>query len=244
MSRLVLHQIIAAEKGAKSRLESVITEIYKGIQKPEEFKGFIKKYTPKDDEGERFQDEKKVIQRNYVDTIKKAKKAFADLFDTTATRDYANCNARADVILDGFTIVQAPVTYLLFLEKKLVDIHTMVKALPTLDPDHEWTPDAQDNFFRSETVQTVKTKKINTVVTLAPATTEHAAQAQLAQEDVSIGHWDTTNLSGAIPMKQKEEILERIERVIKEVKFAREKANTTEVDEQRFGDAILAQIFK
>ena len=244
---LVLHQVIAVEKGAKARLMSTITEIYQANQKPDDFNGFVKKYTPIDEEGEKFHDEnkQKLVKNNYIASIKKAKKAFSELFDSTAMRDFANCNAKADVIVDGQVLIrQAPCTYLLFLEKKLVDIQTMVTAIPTLNPEFEWSKDPNSNLFRSEPITTVKTKKVAKVITLAPATDKHPAQAQVAQEDVTAGHWSTTNLSGAMPVTEKEEILERLEKIIKEVKCAREKANTVVAEDIKVGDAILAYIFK
>jgi hypothetical protein len=41
------------------------------------------------------------------------------LFDVTPTKDWANCEARADVKVDGRVLVpDVPVAYLLFLEKQ------------------------------------------------------------------------------------------------------------------------------
>lgn len=49
------------------------------------------------------------------------------LFDVTATKDWANCEARADVTVDGWVLVSAvPVSCLLFLEKRLTDIYAFV----------------------------------------------------------------------------------------------------------------------
>ncbi len=65
------------------------------------------------------------------------------------------------MVVDGQTLVaQVPVTYLLFLEKQLVDMQTFIKKLPTLDASESWSFDASADCWATEPVQTVKTKKI------------------------------------------------------------------------------------
>jgi len=57
------------------------------------------------------------------------------MFDIVATQDWANCQAVADVVVDDQVILaQVPFTHLLFLEKQLLDIQTLVEKLPVLDP--------------------------------------------------------------------------------------------------------------
>lgn len=41
------------------------------------------------------------------------------MFDVVATQDFANCQAKADVMVEGRVLIKdAPVTHLLFLEKQ------------------------------------------------------------------------------------------------------------------------------
>ena len=48
--------------------------------------------------------------------------ALTQLFDVTATKDWANCEARADITVDGRALLRdVPVSYLLFLEKQLTE---------------------------------------------------------------------------------------------------------------------------
>ena len=64
------------------------------------------------------------------------------LFDITATKDWANCTARANVVLDGKPLLEdVPATYVLFLEKQLSDLHTFVGKMSELDPGSDWSVD-------------------------------------------------------------------------------------------------------
>src|SRR5207342_3582487 len=93
--------------------------------------------------------------------IRRTADILVELFDVTATKDYTNCKARADVVVDGKPLLrEVPVTYLLFLEKQLVDLHTFIKKLPVLDASETWNFDASADAFATEPVQTVKTKKV------------------------------------------------------------------------------------
>ena len=117
------------------------------------------------------------VQIKAEEVIQQTAAILTRLFDVTATKDWTNCVSRADVVMDGQTLLaQVPVTYLLFLEKQLVDLHTFVKKLPTLDASETWTFDASADCWATEAVQTVKTKKIPRNHVKAEATDNHPAQ--------------------------------------------------------------------
>src|SRR6266403_1626085 len=86
-----LNQVIAIEKGVKSRVQSEVTELYKIAQKPELFSGFVKSYTKKDDEGEDFPPERKKVQFRVDDLLRKAQRSMTELMEVTARKDWTNC---------------------------------------------------------------------------------------------------------------------------------------------------------
>src|SRR5689334_20705797 len=130
-----LNQIIAVSAGKKSQAQKAITEAYQSLQKPALLDGISRTYKPKDDEGEQLPAEKKQVQLRVKDATRAVTATLTELFDIVATQDDANCRAKANVVVDGRTIVSdVPVTTLLFIEKQLVDIHTFVEKLPALDP--------------------------------------------------------------------------------------------------------------
>jgi len=238
-----LNQIVAIEKGVKSRTYSEVSDLHKRSQKSDPYQGFTKKFRKKDEDGEDYPPENKKVLLVAEDVLKSVAKAQTELFDVTATKDFANCDAKADVVVDGQTLIEsAPITYLLFLEKQLVDMRTFIDKLPTLDPNEDWTADPNSNLCKTDKITTHKTKKVQRAIVLYDATEHHPAQTQLVTEDVIVGWWDTIKMSGAIPVPRKQQLLDRVDRLIKAVKFAREKANSKEVDHQYVGEGLFAYL--
>jgi hypothetical protein len=235
-----LNQIIAVEKGVKSRVYGEITEMHKVSQKPELFNGFVKTYRKKDEDGEDYPQERKKAQMAADAMLSKAAALLTELFDVTATKDWGNRHAVADVEVDGQVLIKdAPVPFLLFLEKQIADLHTFVEKVPVLDETDDWMKDDASGLYKTAPTTTHRTKKVQKPVVLYEATKEHPAQTQIITEDVVVGFWDTIKHSGALPTPRKQLLLERIEKLSKAVKFAREQANAAEAEQQRIGKAIF-----
>lgn len=80
------------------------------------------------------------MQIKAEDVLRATAGTLTRLFDVTATKDWANRTAAADVVVDGTVLLaQVPVPYLLFLEKQLTDMHTFVRKLPVLDASNPGT---------------------------------------------------------------------------------------------------------
>ncbi|OPZ65976.1 MAG: hypothetical protein BWY85_00143 [Firmicutes bacterium ADurb.Bin506] len=242
----VLHQIIAVEKGTKNRVISAVTEIHKSNQKPELFAGQTRTYEPLTAEGQRLPEDNTIVQRQAPAVLRQVQKLLTEIFDVTAQRDYTNTVAKADVVVDGQTLLRGvPATYLLFLEKQLLDVRTLITELPTLDPAYSWQEDPNSRLFRSNPVQNVRTTKEESFVVVIQPTKEHPGKHEKVVKDVPQGTWTTVKLSGALPIPRKEELLERVERLMKAVKFAREEANGAEViTPASTGDAVFGYLFR
>lgn len=77
----------------------------------------------------------------------------------TATREWANRLAAADVVVDGTVLLpQVPVPYLLFLEKQLTDLHTFVRKLPVLDASEAWTLDPSTDSWKTDPVRAIRSR--------------------------------------------------------------------------------------
>lgn len=239
-----LCQIVAVEKSVKNKSHSNVTEMYQKMQKPAMLTGISRSYRPKDEAGEQLPPEATKVQLNALDLLTSVSKTMTELLDVTATKDFANCEARADVVVGDVTLVsKAPVTYLLFLEKKLVDIHTFVSKLPVLDPTEEWTLDPNVGCYASKSTDTTRTKKVFVPLVLSPATDKHPAQVKEGFEDQVVGFWKTTKFSGAVPAQKVSEVLDRVEALQKAVKFAREECNSIDVTQQKVGHKIFNFLF-
>jgi len=239
-----LHEILAVLKGVKSRTYARFTEIDKQTQKPEPFYGLVKTYRPKDEEGDKFPEERKKVTQVAETILREIASLRTEYFDLACTVDAANCNAKADVVLpDGRVLLKdVPATSLLFLEKELTDLRTFVSRLTTLDEAEDWTADPNSGLFRSSETVTHRTAKIQEPITLAPATEKHPAQVQLVPKDIVVGFWHLTRFSGALPVPRRTAILEKIDILLKAVKQARERANSAEAPKVSIGESIFAYL--
>lgn len=244
MSEQRLCQVLAIVAGVKSRVEREVTAKYHTAQKPDLFNGFARIYTPKNEDGEKQPTERKAVQQRVADVFRVVRDELAELFDVAASRDWANCQAVSDIVLDGKVLVQAvPATYLLFLEKQLQHIRAVVNSLPVLDPAETWTIDPTDGLWKTAPTEAVRTQKVPRAIVMTPTTKEHPGTSQLIADDIVVGSYETVKFSGALPPAQKELLLYRVERLQKAVKFAREKANLVDAPVVEVGEKLLGYLF-
>jgi hypothetical protein len=117
-----------------------------------------------------------------------------------------------------------------------------VPAVP-LDPGSDWALDPSTGLYKTDTIATQRTKKVQRAITLYEATKEHPAQTQLITEDQIAGTWMTIKYSGAIPAPRKKQLLARVEKLSNAVKFAREQANAAEASNKKLGKEVFDFLF-
>ncbi|MFG3710831.1 hypothetical protein [Micromonospora sp. NPDC047730] len=240
-SQTKLHQINALVKGYKPQASRALTDAHHASQKGQPLAGISRTYQPfSDDEREQLPEESTRVQINMDEVIADASRALTRLFDLQLTQDASNAVAKANVVVDGQVLIQdAPVTYLLFLEKQLTDWRTFVDKLPTLDPSETWELDRERGCFRSAPARTQKMKKVPRNHVLAEATDKHPAQVQLYHEDVPVGIWTTIKLSGALEAERVKELRRRVDALLEAVKVAREEANSAAAVERKAGADVF-----
>jgi len=238
-----LNQVLAVESAIKKKREDEFTRIYQDVQKPDLSAGFTKTYNAKDENGEKFPQETKRVQVRAQDALVTAKNALQELFDITATKDATNTGAKADVVIDGTVVLSnVPATHLLFIEKRMASVIEFIKKLPVLAADESWEKDPALGLYRTQPVQTLKTKKTVDFKVVVPPTPQHPAQVKEVTEDVVVGSWSTVKYSGALPADEVKALLNRAEKVQRAVKSARQAAN--EVEAREFSTSpLLAYIF-
>lgn len=238
-----LNQIIAVEKGIKAQTARAITDAYHKFQKVQLFGGLSRTYRPKDEDGELLPGESVKVQLRAEEILREGAQAFIQLFDIVLTKDQANREATAPIVVGEYTIaVDVPVSTLLFLEKQLADVQTMLGKIPVLDPAETWHYDATADCWRAEDVQTARTKKIPRNHIKSEATDRHPAQVEIFTEDVVVGLWTKTTFSGAMPASRVRELSERVTALQTAVKYAREAANSIDITQQRMGEGIFTYI--
>lgn len=240
MPQTQLNQIVALEKGVKSRAYADFTTAHHQLQKAALLSGISRTYKPKDDEGEQLPPESTRVQLRTTDVISDVRRALTRLFDVTLTKDVANGSAVAPVVVDGQVIAaDVPVTYLLFLEKQLTDLLTFVTKLPVLDPSEAWAYDEATDTYATAPGQTTRSKKVPRNHVKAVATDKHPAQVEMYFEDVLVGYWTTVKYSGALPQARVNELKARVVKLSEAVKVAREAANSAPITDQAIGDKIF-----
>lgn len=239
-----LAQIVAVTTGVKTHAQRDFTDAHHRLQKAPLLTGISRVYQPKDEDGEQLPSESTRVQVSALDVLAEVQHRLTRLFDVVLTQDTANTQARADVVVDDEVVLRdVPVTYLLFLDKRLDDLLTFVTKLPVLDPAEKWDFDPARGCYAAEPVQTVRSKKIPRNHEKAPATERHPAQVDVWMEDMSVGIWTTTKLSGALPAARVKQLRDRVICLQQAVKAAREQANSLTVTDAKAGDAVFAYLF-
>lgn len=239
-----LNQIIAVVQGKKSTGEKLLTEIYQHGLKNTSLVGFNRVYSPLMEDGEKFPNESQRLQSSVAESLRVLLPELTDYYDVVATQEQGNTRAAANIEVDNNVVLQnVPIGTLLFLEKRLEDLHTFVSNLPVLPSDKDWVFDKNRNAYVSYGHQTVKTQKVQEVIVRYEATKEHPAQTELVSVDRRIGNWNTTHISGAIPAQEREQYISKVRSLQVAVKKAREEANSIEVEQVSIGKNILDFIF-
>lgn len=238
-----LHAIIAIEKGEKAKRYEAVTARHQKVQKRELLSGQTRTYRPKNDEGDRLPGESQIVQVRAEEELRGAADDWTRIIDLLATKEAGNTLARADLVAAGTVLVKdVPVTTLLGLEKILIDMRTFITKLPTLDPSVAWVYSADAGVYRSDPVETTRTRKVLRNHVKAEATERHPAQVETYSEDVIEGYWTTIRLSGAMPADDIRRLADRVDTLLAAVKVAREAANMTEVADQRLGAALMGYL--
>jgi hypothetical protein len=107
----------------------------------------------------------------------------------------------------------------------------------------EWNWDANSGYHKTNETKQHRSKKVQKPLVLQPPTKEHPAQTMMITDDVIVGYWHTVKISGAIKRTDKKALLSRIEMLSNAVKQAREQANSTKIESQHHGKAVMDFLF-
>jgi hypothetical protein len=241
-----LGQVVAIEADIRKASARKLTDAYHALDKPALLEGLTGDYEPAVDGGEQLPSEGTRVQATVEEMIEATRETLAQLYDITAARDFTNSSgtAKADVIVGDQTLIaDVPVPYLLWLDRQLDDLHAFVTRIPTHSPSTLWTMSEARGVYASTPVKTARQVQQHKVITLAPATDKHQAQAQVVAEQVTAGTWTRIKFSGAAPVSRRETLLRRIATLRAAVHAAREQANRVEAIEPAVGTRVLGYLF-
>jgi hypothetical protein len=241
-----LNQIVAVEKGVKTEAHRSFAQAFRLVQHEGPLTGIARSYEPRDrEQGDALPPESVRVQHTVEDVNDEVARVMTRLFDVVATKDFANTKAKASVTLpDGTTLVEdAPVPYLLWLEKIVSELRGYVAALPTLDPSEAWDYNPTTRSYATEPTKSFRTRKELHNHVKAPATDKFPAQVDTFTIDKVIGDWTTTKFSGATTEERRRTLLDRLDEVGRAVKFAREEANSMEITDIKVGEDFFEYLF-
>ena len=241
-----LHELIAVEGDLKSKALAVLSEIGSLFSSGAgNFIGHTRSYTPMVDGGDNLPSENKEVGAAVRSELSRLASTVGGWIDVSVQKEQSNTQTRADVIVDGLPILSglsAPA--LLNLESKLVTLRSVYNAIPTLDVSERWTYNSGAEVFESDPTRSYRTKKVPRALVLYDATDKHPAQVQAFTEDVPEGTWTTVKRSGAITLRAKRELLDRLDRLAQAVKEARQRANDVTANKDTVASAIFTYIHK
>lgn len=241
-----LNQLLGVEKGVRERWEKTRSEVVEVITKPEPFTGISRTYKPRLDDGEQYPPESKQVQVTVADVTDRLAKAVGRFWDVTATRDKTNTEAVANVVVGGNVLLRdVPASFLVWFEKQLADLRSILVRLPVLDPAERWEDDesTRPGVYQSQEAKTVRPHKVVNFRVAYEATEFHPAQVVQTSTDEPEGDWTTIKFSGAIFETRRRQLMERIDALIEAVTFAREEANMHDVTDLSVSDAVLSYLF-
>jgi len=241
-----LNQVNAILSARKGEAEKAVNEIGKLLQKEQLFAGRERTYRPLDEvNGQKLPPESQKVQQRADALLAQAGEKWSALWNLVLTQDTGNQSAKADVVVDGRVILPGvPVTTLLFLDKQLAEVESLVGKLPTPDPAEDWTHDPNSGLLKSPISESLRTTKEPTVLVKYEATDKHPAQTETYMKDVAAGHWRQVQYSGSVQADRKNAILTRVKKLHDAVKQAREQANLIDVERQKAGEALLGYLFE
>lgn len=224
-----LHQVIPIVVAQKDRAKAALTSALHLFKKPDLFNGQVRTYSPLIDGGEALPEERQNIQYHVDGMLCDTLPAFQKMLDEVLIQDVGNTVAQARIKVGAVVTDPLPATFLLFLEKQLGDLETLIKAMPVLDASERWVKN-DDGNLQSEPRQTHRNQRVQRSHIAVPATDKHPAQVIPYHEDVAVGVWTTTRLSSAVSRATRGLWLENLADLRDAVRRAREEANSIELD--------------
>lgn len=244
-----MHELLAAETNVNAVYNAMLEETFKVLEKPEHFtRVTATKEHFNTDEAHLNVTETKDMVTTVSDRLNYFfGRPFINMVDTSLQKDATNQVAKADLIVDGQTLLTAiPATALLAWESKFDALRRVLLKVPTLPSGPLWEEDDQENglWRTAEPQVSFTTRKTMKPVELSPATKEHPAQVDKVFEDVPIAKVTKTTWSGMWTSKQKADALARLDALLIAIKKARQRANRTDVLKPKAGKVLADFILK
>jgi hypothetical protein len=240
------HEILAVKTGITGKFNKLKADLVSLFNdKKHHFNKVIAVFKPLKEGAQQATEQQTEMQTTVVKELQWIGTEFGKLVDICHSINLTNCVAKADVVIDGVTVLsEIPATGLLELEKLIGSFKDLLTTVPTLDPVKGFKPDADEGkgIYKAQEQLRARTTKELYVLELSPATDKHPAQVSKETRDVLVGHVYTNEWSGMLTPAEKSTMLTRCEDLLTAIKSAQARANNTEVVSKKIGDSIVKYI--
>lgn len=243
-----LHELLAVEGNLRQQSESARKELAQTLEKGRTVFSELLVTFQSNEEGRPPVIENKLGLGSSIDLeLKGISPKLEWAMDCAHRIDEANTSARQDVILqDGTVLLTAvPATSLLQLEKRIRELQELANGIPTLDPAKGFEPDFPrgEGIFKARDIRKIRTHKVEEFIVVVQATKEHPAQVAKQTRDVEIGEIHQQEWSSLVTLARRQEILDRLEELLRAVKAARSRANEQVIGEYKIAQKLLNYAF-
>lgn len=242
-----LHELLAVEGDLEGTFKKILEETAATFtKKADRFFGAVRTLEWFEEGQPPVPAEHHELTTTVNDKLSYQQDAIVRYFDAVLQKERTNQDARADLVVDGAVIAgDVPATFLLGLESRLKKVRDVYSAIPTLPPNIRWEKDTTKGdhvYSRAHPEEQLKTEKIFKVQVLYEATKEHPAQVEKIAETKNVGVYKKEVWTGMLSPAEKSALLGRIDKLIRAVKKARQRANTTEVVKTTIGKELFKYI--
>jgi len=252
MGNSKLHELLAVEADLEGRARNIMNETRKVFKdKPALFIGSVRNYKPFVDDGIDYPSEFQNLTSTVDEKLAYTSKSIEKYYDALLQKEATNQIAKADLIVDGKVIApDLPATFLLGLESRLKKVREVYAQIPTLSVGTEWVEDKAKGegiwsvAHPEESMKTQRTTKSKVLYEAKFPKEGEGGQSIPAvidkwEEVENVGKYTRHIWSGMITPARKSELLDRIDKLLRAVKKARQRANGTEVVKVNVGKSIM-----
>lgn len=245
----VLHELLAVEGDLEGTFKKVVEETKVTFGKKENlFMGQHRKLEVFDESDKtKYPEEIKEVDETVKSKLAYMVGHVSKYFDAIYQKEATNQMATSDLVVDGNVVAEKlPATFLLGLESRLKMVRSVLEEIPTLETGIKWVADpskGEDIFCCEPPEEKMKTAKTFQHKVLYEATKEHPAVIEKWEETINVGKFTRHIWSGKVTSTEKSRLLGNLDKLIREVKKARQRANTQEAVTNKVSAKILDVIF-
>jgi hypothetical protein len=244
-----LHEVLAARTKREEQAKQALSQAKKVFGAEHLFESFLQSYRhlEEDPSGLHREPPKSAHLTTTVgNVLAELRESVVPAIDINATIDLTNMAAMGKIEVEDLDLPQLPTTQMMALKKSIEQILAVLRAIPTHDPKHEWTEDAERGIgvYKTEPQVTYRTTKKVRHEVVVPPTKEHRAEIREFSEDVVTGEVTKRYWSGKLTLKQKTALLKKTEALLEAVGIALARANQIEAENEHIGRKLFGWLFR